>query len=181
MVGRGSYFTFADEKSLMAQRMGDDSITLGIWVKREKEWIEALFKEKGEDTEALKKVLLDEFSEWVEEMRDWIQASTNLRQWVLWELHVGHTWEHKKGYSLLGDAAHLCTPFAGLGVNAAMKDALELSELIIDSFSVNGPTLDQAVAMYETAMFPRTEKVQRHTMKNKESMFRTDAPVSFFA
>jgi 2-polyprenyl-6-methoxyphenol hydroxylase-like FAD-dependent oxidoreductase len=33
----------------------------------------------------------------------------------------------------MGDAAHLMTPFAGVGVNVAMEDALELSETLVDA------------------------------------------------
>ena len=179
LVGRGSYFTYSDGKALMAQRLGDDSVKVGMWVKREKEWVESLWKEKAENIEELKNVMLEEFREWTEEMKDWIRASSTFRKWVLWELRVGHTWEHKEGYTLLGDAAHLCTPFAGLGVNAAMKDALDLSEQIIES--VSGGTLDEAVKKYEQEMFPRAKEVQTRTMQNKEGMFSPDAPVGMMA
>lgn len=179
MVGRGSYFSYSNEKALMGQRMGDDSIKVDTWVKREKEWVEELWEKKGGDVHAVREVLLEEFKEWTEEMRDWIRACAGgFRKWVLWELPVGHTWGHKKGYTLIGDAAHLCTPFAGLGVNAAMKDALDLSELIAKCVA-GEMSLNEAVEEYEKEMFPRAKVVQTRTMQNKESMFRRDSPVSF--
>ena len=55
-----------------------------------------------------------------------------MKPWNLYELPVGHTFEHKQGYTLISDAAHLMTPFAGKGVNAGMKDALELSSTIVN-------------------------------------------------
>ena len=179
MVGRGSYFAYGDNRSLMGQRLGDDSIKMATWGRRDKEWVESLWKEKGDDPEAVRAVLLDEYQDWIEEMRDWIRASELFRPWVLWELPVGHTWQHRQGFTMIGDAAHLCTPFAGLGVNAAMKDALELSDLIIESVSGQELTLDDAVDKYEKGMFPRAHEVQRRTMTNKETMFRSDAPVGF--
>ena len=182
MVGRGSYFAFSDGRSLMGQRMGNDSLKLSCNMKKEQTWLEAVWKEKGDNVEAIREVLLDEFSEWVEEMKDWIRASEKFWPWFLYELPIGQTWDHKKGFTLLGDAAHLCTPFAGLGVNTAMNDALELSELVIQS--VQGQrslSLDEAVEQYEKSMFPRAKHVQAKTMKSKESMFSPDSPMSFLS
>ena len=181
MVGRGSYFTYSDDRALMGQRMGDDSIKIGTWLRRDKAWVERLWKERGETLEDIRKVLLEEYSAWTNEMRDWIRASERFKPWVLWELPVGHTWEHRHGFTLLGDAAHLCTPFAGLGVNAAMKDALELFEQIVETVSGKALSLGDAVDKYEKAMFPRAHEVQRRTMQNKEGGFRSDAPLGFMS
>lgn len=43
-------------------------------------------------------------------------------------LPVGQTWGSRSGVMVLGDAAHLMTLFAGVGVNVGMMDALELGE-----------------------------------------------------
>lgn len=181
MVGRGSYFAYSGGRTLMGQRMGDNSIKIGTWVRRDKEWVERLWKEKGNNLEDIRDVLLEEYKDWTDEQRDWIRAGERFKPWALWELPVGHTWEHRHGFTLLGDAAHLCTPFAGLGVNAAMKDALDLSELIVESVSDKGLSLDEAVAKYEKTMFPRAHEVQARTMQNKEGGFRSDAPLGFMS
>lgn len=91
---------------------------------------------------------------------------------------VGFKWEHKKGFTLIGDASSLTTPFSGEDVNKAMKDSLELAELIEKSQDPKDDlTLDQAVLLYEQLMFPRAEKLQATTMYNKHIMFEADAPV----
>ena len=178
MVGRGSYFAYTGGRSLTAQRMGNESIKVGMWNKAESDWPEKVLGHTGVVDENVKETMVEEFKDWAPEMQDWIKAGRRFKTWTLYELPVGHTWQHKKGYTLIGDAAHLATPFAGQGVNAAMKDALELAELIEGSVQ-GGMNLDDAVEKYEVAMFPRAKKVQLNTMRNKVGMYAPAAPLTF--
>ena len=176
MIGRGNYFACSDCKSLTGQRMGDESIKIGCFLRDEKTYPQTLMEQY--DTEGVQRKILDRFDDWAPCLRDWIRCSDpeSIQSWSLYELPVGHEWEHKKGFTLLGDAAHLMTPFAGEGVNAAMKDALELSEAITQSLRNNGE-MDAAVERYEDDMFPRAATVQAETMTNKTYMFQEDAPL----
>ncbi|ETN42441.1 uncharacterized protein HMPREF1541_01596 [Cyphellophora europaea CBS 101466] len=181
MVGRGSYFAFSGGRSAMAQRMGDDSIKVGTWLRRNQEFVDELSPGTGiDDEEDLTAKLLHEYQDWAPEIREWLHVCSFTRKWVLWELPVGTTWEHRTGYTLVGDAAHLCTPFAGLGVNAAMADTMELAERIIKAVQED-TSLDEAVELYEKGMFPRARKVQEDTMRNKVGGFADDAPLNFMA
>lgn len=42
-------------------------------------------------------------------------------------LPVGFKWERKTNVTLIGDAAHVMSPFAGKGVNMTMYDDLNLA------------------------------------------------------
>jgi len=182
MVGRGSYFAFPDCKSIMAQRLGDDRITISTWVMREESYPADLLAMYGGDEEKLKQKILEPFEDWAPEIKEWVMASTVFRPWPLYELPVGHRWKHRKAFTLIGDSASLMTPVAGEGVNKALRDSLELAAAIIERLkSDGGPDLDAAVQKYEEIMFPRAEKVQQETKLNKETEFRPDAPVGFMA
>jgi 2-polyprenyl-6-methoxyphenol hydroxylase-like FAD-dependent oxidoreductase len=179
MVGRGSYFAYSDGKSLTAQRMGNESIRVGCWMAEDASYPQDVISQHGVD--GAKAEVLRRYSDWALDLLDLVKCSDpgyNL-PWAFYELPVGHTWEHKKGITLIGDAAALMTPFAGEGVNKAMKDALELSAAICKSQRLDGDHLDAEVSNYEKHMFPRVAKVQADTFRNKTTMFRDDAPLGF--
>ena len=184
LVGRGSYFAFSDRKGITAQRMGNESIKVGCWLAEDEGYAQDVLAQHG--VEGTRAEILRRYADWAPELRDVVRSGDEdyVVPWTLYELPVGHTWTHKKGFTLIGDAAALMTPFAGEGVNKAMKDALELSAAICRSREAGcgadeGDDLDSEAAKYEKAMFPRVAKVQAETFMNKTAMFQDDAPLGF--
>lgn len=112
-------------------------------------------------------------------------------------LPVDFTWTHKRGLTLLGDAAHLMTPFAGEGVNCAMLDALELSKAITSTFTSQTETqrsqnvelqanqemlevMDGKIERYEKEMWERVHPIQVETERNLRMMMDdVNAPRGF--
>ena len=177
MVGRGSYFCYAEGKSAQAQRIGDESIKIGLFKRAPETYAQDIInKAKASGNRVPETLVKESYSSWNPKVQEWILASddSRTRPWSLHELPVGHTWTHKKGFTLIGDAAHLCTPFAGEGVNAAMTDSMELAEAILSVTS--SAELDPAIEAYEKKMWPRVHRTQMRTMRNKEGMFADDAP-----
>ncbi|TVY39609.1 Monooxygenase asqM, partial [Lachnellula cervina] len=84
-----------------------------------------------------------------------------------------NTWTHTPGLTLVGDAAHLMTPFAGEGVNCAMLDALELSKAIIASHA-HGGDLDKGVEGFERRMWRRNRAIAEDTHGNLKLIFHDE-------
>lgn len=179
MIGKGNNFSFSFGRSCMGQRQGSGNIKASFYQRRDIEWINELNEKHKNDDSALRKILLEEYKDWVPEFRQWIVAAKNFWCHPLWELPIGHRFEHKAGITLIGDAAHLMTPFAGEGVNAGMRDALDLAEAVKKSIH-DGSELDKQVADFEESMFVRMQDFMTETQTNKNGMYALDAPYSFF-
>ncbi|KIV93141.1 hypothetical protein PV10_04379 [Exophiala mesophila] len=180
MVGRGSYFSSSDRKSLMAQRLGDETLKVALWLIKDENYAKDILTAYGSDEKQLKAKILENLAGWEPKMKEWIEVGTDFQSWNLYELPVGHKWDHKKGYTLVGDAASLMTPFAGEGVNKAMRDCLELAEAIEASLK-EGTDIDVGIQNYEVKMFPRAEYFQEKTMGNKVALFSESGPANWLA
>lgn len=150
LVGRGTLCALSDNKGLLAQVNGHNQIRVYITIRVPENWITES-KIPFDQPEQARTHLLELFSDWDKSLLNFIHScDDNFIPRALYALPISHRWETKPGVTILGDAAHLMSPFAGEGVNMAMLDAAELALAI-----VNGDDLEQSIHDYEEKMCSR--------------------------
>ncbi|WP_330309528.1 MULTISPECIES: NAD(P)/FAD-dependent oxidoreductase [unclassified Streptomyces] len=174
VVGGGMLFALGEERGFLAHRDPDGSLHVYAALRTPADWATAGAIDFA-DTEAAKESVLDYFDGWDKRLRSLIaDADGALVARPIHALPVGHRWDRTPGVTLLGDAAHLMSPFAGEGANLAMLDAAELATAI----AAHPDDVEKALAEYEGALFPRAEEAATGSAVNLDICFSTDAPQS---
>ena len=94
-------------------------------------------------------------------------------------LPIGHRWENRAGATLIGDAAHLMTPWAGEGVNLALWDSLDLAHVLAGvpeaaDAAAWQAALEPRVREFEEAMLARAEVKAEETWENRNMFLSED-------
>ncbi|MEV6558767.1 NAD(P)/FAD-dependent oxidoreductase [Nocardia sp. NPDC051756] len=168
LAGGGMMFALADRKGMLAHRETDGSVHTYVAFAAEADWLSSI---DFADTPAAKATVLQQFQDWDERLRALVaDAEGPLVPRLINALPIGHSWDRVPGVTLLGDAAHLMSPFAGEGANLAMLDAAELATAL-----VTHPDIEQALRAYEEPLFPRSAEMATESAANQALMFGPDA------
>lgn len=177
LVGSGSLFALSDNKNLGGH--GGRDLHLGAQLRVAEDWLDTRGVDWS-DAPAARAALLAEFADWAPALTDLIRhCDDRITARRIHALPTGHSWPRTPGVTLVGDAAHLMSPYAGEGANAAMLDGCELALALV----AHGADVEAALGEYEAAMFPRSADAARRSARGLDLCFAADAPrgmVEFF-
>ncbi|KAJ2960266.1 hypothetical protein NQZ79_g4444 [Umbelopsis isabellina] len=179
LVGPGTLWAMANNRSLMAQRNGDGTIRTYVCLRLP---VDGLSHVDFSNVEATKTFFLEKFSDYDEPHKNLIRNSYILTPRDIFILPTDHKWETRTGITLLGDAAHLMTPFAGEGANMAMWDGANLADAIAKVVQ-HGEDLKASVEKYEQFMFKTCGEYAAESLGNMNMLVSdngAEAAVGFF-
>jgi 2-polyprenyl-6-methoxyphenol hydroxylase-like FAD-dependent oxidoreductase len=169
VIGRGSMFALGDSKALIGHRDANGRLGIYAALRAPQDWIETGGLDMSSPA-ATKSGLAVHFSGWSEILLELIYRSDDrITPRTIHVLPVGHRWDNRSGITLLGDAAHLMSPFGGDGCNLAMQDGAELALAL-----VGNPDWRTAVQGWEAALFARAEPAAADAWDALQAAFSED-------
>jgi 2-polyprenyl-6-methoxyphenol hydroxylase-like FAD-dependent oxidoreductase len=155
---------------ILAHREINGSLHAYVVLNKPEDWIHRI--DFSDPATALAHVA-EEFDGWAPELTALItDGETAPVPRTIHELPGEHRWDRVHGVTVIGDAAHLMSPFAGEGANRAMYDGAALGEAI----AANPGDIEAALLAYEKDLFPRSASAAAEAGRNLKLCFGDNAP-----
>ncbi|MEU7138611.1 NAD(P)/FAD-dependent oxidoreductase [Nocardia sp. NPDC046473] len=170
-IGSGTLMAVEPGKGIIAHRNADESVSGYVALNKPEEWMRSI--DFGDPSAGLRR-LADEFDGWSPLLTAFVTES-DAQPWLrpIYALPVGLEWGRVPGVTLVGDAAHLMSPFAGEGANLAMYDSADLASKLIEQ-----PDIEGALTAYDERLFLDSSDAAARAANNLELFFGPEAPQS---
>jgi hypothetical protein len=170
-IGSGTLMAVAPGKGIIVHRYADGRVRGYVALNKPEGWMRSI--DFGDPSAGLGQVV-DEFDGWSPLLTAFVTES-DAEPWLrpIYALPVGLRWDRTPGVTLVGDAAHLMSPFAGQGANLAMYNGADLASELVKQLDI-----EVGLAAYEERLFPRSGEVAGLSAQNLEIFFGREEPQS---
>ncbi len=171
LCGEENTIVLAERKLLFCQVKSKGALNYYLSFQADESWMEKEnidFSDKQKVLDYLDKL----FVNWHRTFKELFQATDNFSGLPMRRMFVTKPWESKSDITLVGDAAHVMPPFAGIGVNIGLLDALHLAANLTEG---DFPDTLSAIKDYEQKMFAYAGEAQEQTQIAEESIHSEEA------
>lgn len=169
-VGGGALFAMGAGQGIFAHREPRGVLHAYIALDKPEHWMQTI---DWSDRAAALACVAAEFDGWAPALTTLITGSASDPVPRAIRTLPPAAWPRTPGVTLIGDAAHLTVP-SGEGANLAMLDGAELARAI----AAYPADRERALAVYETAMFPRAAEAAAQARSVYDICFGPAAPHS---
>lgn len=166
LCGEENTILISDQKMLFCQVKAKGALNYYLSFKADENWAEKANIDLN-NKESILSYMNETCANWHPTFKELFMGTDNIVGLPMRRLPVEKGWETQENITLVGDAAHLMPPFAGIGVNIGLLDALNLATNLTEGDFTD---IQSAIKDYEQKMFVYAFEAQEETRYAEEGI-----------